>query len=189
MPFTSFTQFRDDITVDPNQTYQITTSYSYTLFRGTLKVQSITTTWPVVSTAQNGSGVADSRTVFFDAYANPVWLKDERGFIFYSAFDVTTGAVIQTIADFNTSTPGQPTPPSGWTTPSGGGLNLTTDITVDALGPDNTGSRPLAHDRHRGRGHEYPPCHLDGVSRRPIPDMGRPRLRHARQQLIQLIIK
>jgi hypothetical protein len=34
-----------------------------------LKVHSITTTWPVVSTAQNGSGIADSRTVFFDAYA------------------------------------------------------------------------------------------------------------------------
>ncbi|HWB12930.1 MAG TPA: RHS repeat-associated core domain-containing protein, partial [Pirellulales bacterium] len=131
---TEFIQFRDDIAVDPNQTYQIVTSYSYTFFPGTLKVQSITTTWPVVSAAQNGSGIADSRTFFYDAYANPVWTKDERGYIFYQGFDATTGAVTQTIADFNTSTPGQPAPPAGWTTPSGGGLNLITDITVDDLG-------------------------------------------------------
>ena len=53
--------FPDDITVDPYQSRRITTYRSYTLFPGTLAVQSITTTWPVVSTAQNGSGVADSK--------------------------------------------------------------------------------------------------------------------------------
>ncbi|HWB14723.1 MAG TPA: RHS repeat-associated core domain-containing protein, partial [Pirellulales bacterium] len=131
---TEFIQFRDDIAVDPNQTYQIVTSYSYTFFPGTLKVQSITTTWPVVSTDQNGSGIADSLTVFYDTYANPLWTKDERGFIHYQAFDVTTGGIVQTIGDFNTGTPDQPTPPAGWITPSGGGLNLITDIASDTQG-------------------------------------------------------
>jgi hypothetical protein len=58
------------------------------------EVQSIITTWPVVSTAQNGSGIADSRSMLLDAYANPVWLKNEQGFIFYRDFDVTIGAFL-----------------------------------------------------------------------------------------------
>jgi hypothetical protein len=131
---TESTAFPDDITIDPDQSRQIITTYVYTFFPGTLQVQSRATTWPVVSVSQNGSGLADSRVEFFDLYGNPVWTKDERGFIHYVAFDVSTGATIQTIADFDTALNGQPTPPAGWTTPAGGGLNLITDITVDTLG-------------------------------------------------------
>jgi len=34
-----------------------------------------------VSTAQNGSGVADGKTQFFSLYGYPTWSKDERGFL------------------------------------------------------------------------------------------------------------
>ncbi|HUY35939.1 MAG TPA: RHS repeat-associated core domain-containing protein [Pirellulales bacterium] len=129
---TSFTVFPDDITVDPYQSRRITTYLGYTLFPGTLAVQSITTTWPVVSTAQNGSGVADSTTQYFDLYGNPTWRMDERGFLFRDQFDVATGAQVQQIVDVNTAlTTDQPT---GWTTPPGGGLHLITDTTIDPLG-------------------------------------------------------
>jgi hypothetical protein len=80
------TVFPDDITVDPHQSHRITTYFNYTLFPGTLAVQSITTTWPVVSTAQNGSGMADSTTQYFDLYGNPTWSKDERGFLTRMAY-------------------------------------------------------------------------------------------------------
>ncbi|HVC99463.1 MAG TPA: hypothetical protein VND64_37700, partial [Pirellulales bacterium] len=84
---TSSTEFPDDITVDPYQSHRITTSFSYTLFPGTLAVQSITTTWPVVSTAQNGSGVAEGKTQFFSLYGYPTWRKDERAFLVRDQFD------------------------------------------------------------------------------------------------------
>jgi hypothetical protein len=43
------------------------------------------------------------------------------------------------ITDYNTSGhhgvyPGSPTLPSGWTTPTGGGLDLTTNYGIDAVG-------------------------------------------------------
>jgi len=102
------------------------------LFPGTLAVQSITTTWPVVSTAQNGSSVADSKTQFFSLYGYPTWRKDERGFLVRDQFDVATGAQVQHIADVNTAlTTDQP---AGWTTPPNGGLHLITDTTIDVLG-------------------------------------------------------
>ena len=129
---TSTTEFPDDITVDPHQSHRITTSFSYSLFAGTLAVQSITTTWPVVSTAQNGSGVGDSTTQFFSLYGYPTWSKDERGFLVRDQFDVATGAQTQHIDDVNTAlTTDQP---PGWTTPAGGGLHLITDTTIDELG-------------------------------------------------------
>jgi hypothetical protein len=66
-------------------------------------VQSITTTWPVVGTAQNGSGVADSTTQYFDLYGNHRWRKDKRGYLVRDQFDVATGAQVQHIADVNTA--------------------------------------------------------------------------------------
>ncbi len=81
-------------------------------------MESITTTWPVVSTAQNGSGVADSTTQFFDLYGNPTWSKDERGFLVRDKYDVATGAQTQHIEDVNTALttdqpPRRPTPAGG----------------------------------------------------------------------------
>ncbi|HEX7449811.1 MAG TPA: hypothetical protein VF306_19785 [Pirellulales bacterium] len=129
---TQETQFRDDITIDPSQSYRITTSYAYTLLPGTVRVQSRTTTWPVVATSQNGSGVADSRVDWFDQYGNLAWSKDERGFIQYRAYDIPTGGLVQSIEDVDTS---QMTGvPAGWSTPAGGGLHLVTDYAVDSLG-------------------------------------------------------
>ncbi|HUY35941.1 MAG TPA: hypothetical protein VMV69_24590, partial [Pirellulales bacterium] len=126
----------DDITVDPFQSHRITTYLNYTQFPGTLAVQSITTTWPVVSTAQNGSGAADSRIDFLDIYGNASWSMDERGYIQYQGHDPVTAGLLQAIVDFNTNQAQGLTPPPGWATPSGGGRNLVTDYTLDDLGRD-----------------------------------------------------
>lgn len=55
-----------------NSTGDITTSYSYTYYSGTVQIQEMTTTLPVVSTGQNGSGTANSSKVYFDAWNRPI---------------------------------------------------------------------------------------------------------------------
>ncbi len=115
-----------------NQALTQVTSYSYTNFTGTCATRQTTTTFPVVSTAQNGTGVAAVTKTVFDLFGNANWRMDENGFIFQTKYDVITGAVTQRIEDVNTSTASGV--PSGWTTPSGGGLNLITDFENDNRG-------------------------------------------------------
>jgi hypothetical protein len=106
--------------------------YTYTWYAGTLQIAQKTTTFPVVPGTQNGSGAVDTRKEAYDSYGNLTWQMDERGFLTNQTFDLTTGAVTQLIQDVNTSVvSGAPT---GWVTPSGGGLNLVTNYTVDSLG-------------------------------------------------------
>ncbi|MGH3579502.1 MAG: hypothetical protein ACRDU0_18360, partial [Mycobacterium sp.] len=112
-----------------------TTSYAYTWFSGTAQVQSVTVTLPTVTTAENGPNTADTRTTYFDSYGEPIWTKDGNGFLTYTAYDPATGAVVKTIDDVDTTKTSDFTGlPSGWSTPSGGGLHLVTQAQVDALG-------------------------------------------------------
>ncbi len=117
---------------DSNQTLTNITESCYSFYAGTTQVQQKTTTLPVVPTDQNGSGVAATRKEYYDPYGNLTWSMDERGFITRMAYDIPTGAMIQQVADADTSLYSDA--PAGWTTPSGGGLNLVTDITVDSQG-------------------------------------------------------
>ena len=65
-------------------------------------MQQRVTTLPVVSVAQNGSGVAATRREYFDTYGNLTWHMDERGFLTRTRYDLVTGAVIQRIEDVDT---------------------------------------------------------------------------------------
>jgi RHS repeat-associated protein len=112
-------------------TRQIVTTYSYTFWRGTCAVQQKTTTWPVIPTSQNGSGVAAQKLEYFDTYGNLLWSMDERGFITGFTYDIPTGALSRRIDDVDTT---QVAAPAGWLTPSGGGLHLITDYQFDAQG-------------------------------------------------------
>ena len=114
-----------------------TTSYSYTWFPGELRIQSQTTSLPVVSTAHNGPGTADVETTFYDVYGNAIWTKDPDGYLEYTEYDPGTGAVTKLIVDLqttNTSDYNTATLPAGWSTPFAGGLNLVTLYQVDGLG-------------------------------------------------------
>ncbi len=112
-----------------------TTDYTYTWFSGSTQFEKRTTTLPVVSTSQNGSGTADFFEEVFDINGRNTWRKNERGFLKRNKFDLSTGAVLQTIEDVNTTLiTDSPAVPSGWSTPSGGGLHLITDFTVDERG-------------------------------------------------------
>jgi RHS repeat-associated protein len=114
------------------QTTMIETTFAYTWYTGTYQVKQKTITLPVISTAQNGSGTAATRKEYFDEFGNLIWQMDERGFITRTKYDVATGAITQQIQDVDTSV--ETGAPSGWTTPSGGGLNLITDFENDTQG-------------------------------------------------------
>ena len=112
-----------------------TTSYAYTFVSGTNQIASTTVTLPAVTAAQNGSGSATATTTVNDAFGRPVWMRDAGGFLTYVEYDTYTGAAVKTITDVDTTqTATFANLPSGWATPSGGGLHLTTATEVDALG-------------------------------------------------------
>lgn len=120
----------------------VTTTYDYVWFTGTVQVQQQTTTWPVVPTGQNGSGVAASAVSVFNEFGLRTWFKNERGFITHFVYDAITNALVQRIDDVDTSIVSGA--PAGWVTPAGGGLNLVTDYTnddqgrvVEELGPEH----------------------------------------------------
>lgn len=127
---------------DTDQTKTIVTSFEYTWYSNTSQVQQMTTTLPVISTSQNGSGVANTTKVYFNSNGYRTWSMDERGYITRLKYDIPTGAIVQRIADVDTSI--ETDAPSGWTTPSDGGLNLITDFehddrgrTTQTLGPSH----------------------------------------------------
>jgi YD repeat-containing protein len=112
-----------------------TTSYSYAWFSSSTRMQSMQITHPTVTTAENGPNSADVETTFFDVYGRPIWTKDGDGFLNYTEYDQATGAVSKQIVDVNTSNTGDfSNLPSGWSTPSGGGLHLISTMEIDALG-------------------------------------------------------
>jgi RHS repeat-associated protein len=123
-----------------------TTSYAYGWFSGTTQVQSMTVTKPVISAAQNGPGVADAETTYYDTYGREVWHKDGDGFLSYTAYDAATGVVVKSIADVDTTRTGDFTGlPSGWSTPAGGGLHLVTQYQVDTLGRTTKETSPAGN--------------------------------------------
>ncbi|OYV87544.1 MAG: hypothetical protein B7Z73_09930, partial [Planctomycetia bacterium 21-64-5] len=109
-PTTAVTAYRDDAGAQP-----VTTNLAYTFFSGTTAVAQRTTTWPVVPAAQNGSGIADTRSQQFDPWGNQLSLNDERGVVTQFTTDVVTGGLLQRIDDAT-------------------GMALETDFTVDNLG-------------------------------------------------------
>jgi RHS repeat-associated protein len=109
-PEATHTVYRND-----DSTGAETTSYSYSYFAGTVQMQSMTTTLPVISAAQNGPGTPDVTTSVYDSFGRLIQSTDGGGFVTTSTYDPATGAVVQTVQD-------------------AGGLNLTTTYQVDNLG-------------------------------------------------------
>jgi len=112
-----------------------TTSYGWTWLSGTVMPEKLTVTLPTVTTAQNGPNSATSVEAVADSYGRPRWMKDQAGFITYIEYDDATNAVTKLIEDVDTTQTGTfSNLPSGWSTPGGGGLHLTTTYVVDNLG-------------------------------------------------------
>jgi RHS repeat-associated protein len=111
------------------------TSYSYAFASGTTRILAQQTTLPVITSSQNGSGVADVTSEVFDESGRVIWSKDGDGFLTYTAYDAGTGAVVKTITDVDTSRTSEfQSLPTGWSTRAGGGLHLVTAFEADYLG-------------------------------------------------------
>jgi RHS repeat-associated protein len=111
-----------------------TTQFQYT-FAGYPQPSNNAIYRPSISSSQNGSGGSEWDTNFFDSYGRLIWHKDADGFIDYTQYDQGSGAIVKTIKDVDTTKVSDfQNLPSGWTTPSGGGLHLITTYAVDPLG-------------------------------------------------------
>jgi RHS repeat-associated protein len=122
---TTFVPAVSTIYSNTNGTGGLDTTNAYTFVSGTVQVESIATT-------DASGGVT---TDYFDSYGRPIWAKDAAGFLHYTAYDQTTGAVVKTIADVDTTqTADFANKPSTWTTPTGGGIHAVKTYEVDSLG-------------------------------------------------------
>ena len=129
-PLASLTSFRND-----DGTGAQVTKYSYDWYANSTQTSMITTTLPVVGAGQNGPGTAAMFSRAFDRVGREIWSRDEDGFLTFTAYDTESGSILKHIEDVNTSLTGSFTGlPTGWSTPSGGGLHLTTSYAVDRLG-------------------------------------------------------
>jgi YD repeat-containing protein len=129
-PLASSTVYRND-----NGTGAETTKYCYSFYSGTAQVKTYTISDPIIGASQNGPGTADREIGVADQYNRLIWVKDRGGFLNQFQYDDATGAMTSQTLDVNTSLTGTYTGlPSGWSTPTGGGLNLTTTQTVDDIG-------------------------------------------------------
>ena len=125
-PLARETVYRND-----NGTGEVDTDYSYTWFSGQLIFEERVTTLPAIATGQNGSNSSNTRTERYSDRGELLWSMDERGFITRNTYDSVKGGLVQTIVDVDHTLVSTP---SGWTTPSGGGLHLVTDYTLDDRG-------------------------------------------------------
>ena len=144
------TAFPQDVTSSPStaSTGAHTTVNTYTWYSGTNLVEAMTTDMPVVSTANNGPNSADESKVFNDSFGRTIWTMDADGYINYTAYDQSTGAVIKTITDVNYASlsGGEQTSltATGWSY-HGSGLNLVTTNEVDSMGRTTKMTDPLGN--------------------------------------------
>lgn len=120
---------KDTVYRNEDGTGAIVTSYEYTWPTGSNQHEQLVTKLPVVSAEQNGSGLVDSRTERFDTFGNLIWERGPRGFIRRHVYDSVRGVLTQSVEDVNTTLVSDE--PSGWVTPSGGGLHVVTDYEYD----------------------------------------------------------
>ena len=88
------------------------------------------------------SGISATRIEQFDTSGHLIWLQDERGYLTHHQYDAALGQVTRTIQDVDDA---RLSVPSGWATPSDGGLHLTTDYWYDEQGRQTQVLGP-AHD-------------------------------------------
>ncbi len=102
-PVASTTVYRND-----NGTGARTTTFDYEWFPGTVQAKVIDTTPPVISAAENGSGIAVWSSTVFDSFGRAEWSRDAAGVVTHTSRDLATGAVTGVIEDVSDSNPVMP---------------------------------------------------------------------------------
>jgi RHS repeat-associated protein len=79
------------------------TTFSHEFYPDSLQVKQRTTTFPVVSSKENGNDIAATQTEILDEKGHLIWKRDGRGVISFRAYDDTTSALLQRIDDVDTT--------------------------------------------------------------------------------------
>lgn len=117
---------------DAAKTVYARTWHTDSLGGATFQVKQLTTTLPVVSATEHGTGLDEETEAIFDADGFLTWEKDARGVITRHYYDNVTGAQVRRIDDADPDK--LIDPPLGWVAPSFGGAHLITDYEVDGQG-------------------------------------------------------
>jgi hypothetical protein len=80
-----------------------TTSYAYSWVGDTGRISRMITNLPAISGSHNGPGTADKTATYYDAYGRISWTQDGDGYLNYSTYDDSTGAVTKQILGVDTS--------------------------------------------------------------------------------------
>ena len=78
---------------------RIATQYSYTFWTGTDTIQTMTTTYPTVSSSENGSGNPTSAVNYYDNRGRLRWQKDPLGYVTYYSYHPQNGQLAYTVRD------------------------------------------------------------------------------------------
>ena len=135
LPYTIYTIASCTTYSNTDGTGAATTKYAYNWDSGSFQPRQVTTTAPVVATAQNGAGGETGATAkqWFDDSGCLRWTMNELGRVTYYEYEALTNRLIKTIEDISANTAVPISPPSGWSLPSSG-VNATTEYQYDALG-------------------------------------------------------
>ena len=123
---------------------RVTTTTTTTVHSGEVAVQKILTTYPVVSTSENGSGSATTMEEHFNKDGDLAWTKAEDGIITYREY--TNGQLTTLIEDADTGETGSGEDFENVTIPSGlsssaGAVHRKTTYAYDPQGRTETQSR------------------------------------------------
>ncbi|MEM7312468.1 MAG: hypothetical protein AAF497_04885, partial [Planctomycetota bacterium] len=84
-----------------------TTTFEYDFWdSGDTQIKTVTTELPIVSTSENGSGVATTTNHYFDELGRLRWMKGGRGYVNYYAHNPDTGGVAYVCRDVNPASTG-----------------------------------------------------------------------------------
>ncbi|MDD4892334.1 MAG: hypothetical protein PHU85_20620, partial [Phycisphaerae bacterium] len=125
------TAYAGDISTDPR-----TVTYDRTWSGNGHQVSTLVTHYPAVAVDQNGSGQSTWSGVAFNAQGQPIWTRDQDGFLTYTVYDDATGGVKKVVEDADSAGKAVDLSqlPAGCQTPQGGGKNVVTTFVRDKLG-------------------------------------------------------
>ena len=123
----------------------MTTRYEYHYLPGTFQLTRKITRLPAIAKGQNGSGVSNLQSQWYDANGRLVQSQCPRGFITQNSYDPASGALLQTIQDAgysaypassssSESSESSSGSESSFSSASAAPLHLVTDYQVDSQG-------------------------------------------------------
>lgn len=124
---------------------------------GMTQLRKSTTTYPAISTSQNGSGLAATAELWFDKLGRQRWAKNAEGYVTYFSYEVASGQLGYTVVDVDPSTE-----------PSGASDSALVDWDDDGNGTYSSSDKPT-----RGSGL---PNVLALITRQHYDNLGRPTL-------------